>query len=81
MLRSGRVFMSFVREVLNLSRLKSLERLSLSDPSYADNLVCTLCNYQTHMIYHLPELETLDTLKITDEFRRVISATMLKKRM
>ncbi|KAJ3035656.1 Leucine-rich repeat-containing protein 9 [Rhizophlyctis rosea] len=69
------------REVLFLARLPKLTSLCLSDPNFADNPICALCNYQTHVIYHLPKLTSLDTLEVTEESRRIISATVLKKRM
>ncbi|KAJ3196285.1 Leucine-rich repeat-containing protein 9 [Irineochytrium annulatum] len=73
--------LSSFRDVLYLARLPKLTSLCLSDPNYADNPICSLCNYQTHVIYHLPNLRSLDTLEVTDESRRIISATVLKKRM
>ncbi|ORY39828.1 L domain-like protein [Rhizoclosmatium globosum] len=77
---SGNKLSSF-RDILFLAILPSLTSLSLSDPNYADNPLCSLSNYQTHVIYHLPQLHILDTLDVTDESRRIISATVLKKRM
>ncbi|KAI9356534.1 hypothetical protein DFJ73DRAFT_623012 [Zopfochytrium polystomum] len=73
--------LSSFRDVLFLASLPKLTSLCLSDPNYADNPLCSLCNYQTHVIYHLPNLKSLDTLDVTDESRRIISATVLKKRM
>ncbi|KAJ3012251.1 UNVERIFIED_CONTAM: Leucine-rich repeat-containing protein 9 [Siphonaria sp. JEL0065] len=73
--------LSSFRDILFLAILPALTSLSLSDPNYADNPICSLSNYQTHVIYHLPNLHVLDTLEVTDESRRIISATVLKKRM
>jgi hypothetical protein len=73
--------LSSFRDVLFLARLPKLVSLCLSDPNFADNPLCSLCNYQTHVIYHLPNLKFLDTLEVTEESRRIISATVLKKRM
>ncbi len=77
---SGNLISSF-REILHLSRLKSLEQLSLSDPNYSDNPICTLCNYQTYIVHHLPRISIFDTLEVTAESRNAISATIVKKRM
>ncbi|KAJ3163656.1 Leucine-rich repeat-containing protein 9 [Geranomyces michiganensis] len=77
---SGNLISSF-REVLFLARLPHLSSLCLSDANFADNPICSLCNYQTHVIYHLPNLKSLDTLDVTDESRKIINATVLKKRM
>jgi Leucine-rich repeat (LRR) protein len=77
---SGNNFSSF-REILHLTRLEKLENLSLSDSNFADNPICSLCNYQTHVVYHLPSLKSLDTLEVCDDSRKMIAATVLKKRM
>jgi Leucine-rich repeat (LRR) protein len=77
---SGNIFSSF-REILHLTRLEKLENLCLSDPNFADNPICSLCNYQTHVVYHLNSLKTLDTLEVCDDSRKMIAATVLKKRM
>ena len=77
---SGNDISSF-REILHLTRLPKLEFLCLSDPNFAENPICSLCNYQTHVVYHLPNLKTLDTLEVCDDSRKMISATILKKRM
>jgi len=44
------------REVLNFSRLPSITRVFFSDPNYGENPICTLCNYQTYVLYHLSKL-------------------------
>jgi Leucine-rich repeat (LRR) protein len=72
---------SSFREILHLSRLKSLLRLSLSDPNFSDNPICGLCNYQTYTVHHLPNLCTFDTIEVTQESRKLIGATIVKKRM
>ncbi|KAI9104748.1 hypothetical protein DFS34DRAFT_575701 [Phlyctochytrium arcticum] len=77
---SGNLISSF-REVLFFARLPKLTSLCLSDPNFADNPICSLCNYQTHVIYHLPKLRWLDTLEVTEESRRIINSTVMKKRM
>ncbi|KAJ3202502.1 Leucine-rich repeat-containing protein 9 [Entophlyctis luteolus] len=77
---AGNCLSSF-RDILFLAILPRLTSLSLSDPNYADNPICALSNYQTHVIFHLPNLLVLDTLEVSTESRRIISATVLKKRM
>lgn len=74
------MFSSF-REILHLARLPKLESLSMSDPNFRENPIAQLCNYQTHVILHLPKLKYLDTLEISEESRKIIGATVLKKRM
>jgi hypothetical protein len=77
---SGNRICSF-REILNLVHLPQLTNLSLSDPNFDDNPISSLFNYQTHVILHLPKLVILDSLQITEESRRIIGATVLKKIM
>lgn len=77
---AGNLISSF-REIFHLIRLRKLTHLFLSDPNYADNPICSLSNYQTHVVYHLPCLIVLDTLEISEESRKMINATILKKRM
>ncbi|KAJ3071189.1 Leucine-rich repeat-containing protein 9, partial [Quaeritorhiza haematococci] len=77
---SGNQLVSF-QDVLSVVNLPKLTTLILSDPNFEENPICWLCNYQTHVIFHLPQLRWLDTLEITEESRRIINATVLKKRM
>lgn len=77
---SGNQIYSF-REILHLVHLPNLTTLSLSDPNFEDNPISSLFNYQTHVILHLPKLQFLDSLQITEESRRIIGATVLKKIM
>ena len=40
--------------------MKNLKALSLCHPLCPPNPVCYLCNYSTHILYHLPQLQWLD---------------------
>jgi len=51
----------------NLQELSSLKHLSLKDPQYGYNPVTILCNYSLYVMYHLPGLQTLDTLAISQK--------------
>lgn len=48
-----------------MTRLPLLKDLSLNDPQYKTNPVCQLCNYSTHVLYHLPSLQRLDTFDVS----------------
>lgn len=52
------------KEIINLTRLSTLQTLILSDPHFGDNPVCMLSNYQTYVLYYLSQILCLDTLKI-----------------
>ena len=45
-------------------RLPVLTSLSLKDPLFAPAPVSLLCNYSTHVLYHLPKLVKLDTYEV-----------------
>ena len=77
---SGNNISSF-GEILHLTRLPQLSNFCLNDPNFANNPICLLCNYQTHVIYYLPNLEILDMLQVTEESRQITCVTILKKRM
>ncbi|XP_033112941.1 leucine-rich repeat-containing protein 9-like [Anneissia japonica] len=49
---------------------------------YAPNPVCSLCNYSTHILYHLPQLQRLDTVDVSNKaMRELAEATVVKKKM
>ena len=58
-----------------------LRRLTLADADFGSNPVCGLCNYQTYMLFHLPQLTMLDTIGISDEAKQLAEATYMKKKM
>ena len=77
---AGNQMWSF-KDLLNLTRSSSLRRLAFSDCDYGDNPVCDLCNYQTYVYFHLPQLQFLDTLPIPEEGKILAEATYMKKKM
>lgn len=77
---SGNMIGSF-KEILNLNTLSSLRILCFNDPNYSENPVCNLCNYQTYMLYHIPQLAQLDTFSISEEAKNYAEATFMKKKM
>lgn len=77
---AGNQMWSF-KDLLNLTRASSLRRLAFSDCDYGDNPVCDLCNYQTYVYFHLPQLQFLDTLPIPEEGKILAEATYMKKKM
>ena len=49
-----------LQDLTNLSQLSSLRELGLKSPEYCSSPVGHLCNYSTHLLYHLPQLTYLD---------------------
>jgi len=60
------LFLSYsLQDVTYLARLPQLTDLGFNDPKYASNPICSLCNYTTQVLYHLPALQRLDGHDIT----------------
>jgi len=72
---------SSLRDVLHLSLLPKLKKLSFRDPHFGANPLCHLCNYQTYMIHHLPNLTILDAESIGEESKQLVKAIYTKKKM
>ncbi|XP_075804213.1 leucine-rich repeat-containing protein 9 isoform X1 [Microtus pennsylvanicus] len=78
---SGNQITSF-KDLTNLTRLPLLKDLSLNDPQYKTNPVCQLCNYSTHVLYHLPSLQRLDTFDVSaKQIKELADITAMKKIM
>uniref|UniRef100_A0A8C5N450 Leucine rich repeat containing 9 n=1 Tax=Leptobrachium leishanense TaxID=445787 RepID=A0A8C5N450_9ANUR len=78
---SGNKISSF-QELTNLARLANLKDLSLKDPQYRPNPVCLLCNYTTHVLYHIPQLQRLDAYDVSDkQIKDLADSTVMKKLM
>lgn len=48
-------------------RLPHLTSLCLKDPLYSPAPVSLLCNYATHVLFHLPHLTKLDTYDVSSK--------------
>uniref|UniRef100_A0A8C5Z204 Leucine rich repeat containing 9 n=1 Tax=Marmota marmota marmota TaxID=9994 RepID=A0A8C5Z204_MARMA len=78
---SGNQICSF-KDLTNLTRLPHLRDLCLNDPQYKTNPVCLLCNYSTHVLYHLPCLQRLDTFDVSaKQIKELADTTAMKKIM
>ncbi|CAL1540956.1 unnamed protein product [Lymnaea stagnalis] len=71
-----------LRDLTCLVKLPKLTRLSLKDPLYHSCPASQLCNYSTHVLYHLPKLTSLDTIDITSkQLADLAEGTVNKKKM
>ncbi|XP_078418403.1 leucine-rich repeat-containing protein 9 isoform X2 [Cetorhinus maximus] len=78
---SGNRICSF-KELSYLARLPELQILSLKDPQYTPNPVSLLCNYMTHVVYHIPKLLRLDTYDVSSKLAKDFAeSTVMKKIM
>ena len=73
--------LSSFNDVLNLTRLLKLETLILQSQLFENNPLCELLNYQTYIIFHMTYIKQLDDIEITDESRKIVASTIIKKRM
>ena len=55
------------KEITYLQNIPKLQHLCFKDPQYGFNPVTMLCNYSLYVIYHLPDLITLDTLPVSQK--------------
>ncbi|XP_009668984.2 leucine-rich repeat-containing protein 9 [Struthio camelus] len=73
---------SSFKELTNLSRLPNLKDLGLNDPQYGPNPICLLRNYAIHVLYHIPQLQRLDTYDVSQKEIKVLAeTTVMKKKM
>ncbi|KAK9533678.1 hypothetical protein VZT92_008781 [Zoarces viviparus] len=78
---SGNKISSF-KELTLLARLPRLRELALKDPTSTSNPVCLLCNYATHVLYHIPGLQRLDTYDVlSKQVKEAAESTVMKKTM
>ncbi|CAK8686447.1 unnamed protein product [Clavelina lepadiformis] len=78
---SGNKLSSF-KDLTNLAKISQLKDLNLKDSLHPNNPVCLLCNYSTHVLYHLPNLEKLDSFDVSgSRMRDLAEATVAKKKM
>ncbi|XP_069495003.1 leucine-rich repeat-containing protein 9 isoform X2 [Ambystoma mexicanum] len=77
---SGNRICSF-KELTHLARLPHLKDLGLNDPQYISNPVCLLCNYTTHVLYHMPYLQRLDTYDVDSKLIKDIAECTVVKKM
>ncbi|XP_072533364.1 leucine-rich repeat-containing protein 9 [Salminus brasiliensis] len=78
---SGNKISSF-KELTHLGRLSKLRELGLKDPQYGPNPVCMLCNYSTHILYHVPTLHRLDSYDVSSKaIKDAAELTVTKKMM
>ncbi|XP_048340619.1 leucine-rich repeat-containing protein 9-like [Sphaerodactylus townsendi] len=65
------------QEITNLARLDNLKDLCLNDPQYEPSPVCHLCNYATHVLYHIPQLQRLDTYDVSSKQIKELAEALL----
>jgi len=69
------------KDMLNLSTLSKLTKLTLQDAHWGSNPICALCNYQTYVLCHVQFLSSLDNNVVTPAAHATAEATFIKKKM
>ncbi|XP_056914426.1 leucine-rich repeat-containing protein 9 isoform X2 [Takifugu flavidus] len=73
---------SSIKDLTKLAHLPQLRELMLNDPTTTPNPVCLLHNYATHVLYHMPQLQHLDTHDISStEVKDTAESIVMKKMM
>ncbi len=73
--------LSSLSDLVHLSSLPHLTTLALCDPLYSPNPVAALCNYSTHLLYHLPTLHWLDGVSVaSDELHLLVDGVVQRKK-
>lgn len=68
------------QEIVHLASLPKLRSLSLCHPMDSPNPVCRLCNYSTHTLYHLPQLNWLDGREVSShDLRKLVQGLVARK--
>ena len=70
-----------MQDLTNLSQLPCLESLSLKDPVYGPNPVALLCNYSTHLLYHLPHLRRVDSYSVDNKTLKELAEVIETKKV
>ncbi|XP_065844626.1 leucine-rich repeat-containing protein 9-like isoform X3 [Oscarella lobularis] len=69
-----------LRDLTSLSFLEKLKDLRLQDAQFGQSPVCLLCNYATHLLYHLPRLTHLDTYDVTSQAVKDLAQTFVERK-
>ncbi|XP_051504244.1 leucine-rich repeat-containing protein 9 [Myxocyprinus asiaticus] len=77
---SGNTISSF-KELTHLIRLPRLRHLSLKDPQSSPNPLCLLYNYYTHILYHMPHLQSLDSYDVSNKQLKDVAESIVMKKM
>lgn len=65
---------------MNLASIPTLKDLSFCHPMASPNPVCCLCNYSTHLLYHLPHLRWLDGCEVGfPELQKLVRGLVQRK--
>ena len=74
-------FISDLKDIFTLEKLKSLKKLYLSDINFGENPICQYSNYRQILIHTFKDLELLDQVKITPMERQYVESIYIKRNL
>ena len=74
-------FISDLKDVFILEKLKSLKKLYLSDINFGENPICQYSNYRQILIHTFKNLDILDQVKISLKERQYVEGLYIKRNL
>ena len=74
-------FISDLKDIFILEKLKALKILYLSDINFGENPICQYSNYRQIMIHVFKDIETLDQVKISPAERQYVEGVYIKRNL
>ena len=74
-------FISDLKDIFILEKLKSLKKIYLADINFGENPICQYSNYRQIMIHTFKDIETLDQVKITPAERQYVEGVYIKRNL
>ena len=74
-------FISDLKDIFILEKVKSLKKLYLSDINFGENPICQFSNYRQILIHTFKDIEILDQVKITPMERQYVESVYIKRNL
>ena len=74
-------FISDLRDIFILEKIKSLKKLYLSDINFGENPICQYANYRQILIHIFKDLEILDQIVISPTERQYVESLYIKRNL
>ena len=74
-------FISDLKDIFILEKIKTLKKLYLSDINFGENPICQYCNYRQILIHIFKDLEILDQITISLTERQYVESLYIKRNL
>ena len=74
-------FISDLKDIFILEKLKSLKKLYLSDINFGENPICQYSNYRQILVHIFKDLDVLDQVKISLKERQYVEGIYIKRNL